>query len=89
MLPETAIPGHPTSSDGEAAEQYPKASLPDREAAAPDPQPSPPDREPAAPDPQPSAPGPPEPTEAAKDQDDVGDFINRHVFEKDSVFFEG
>jgi hypothetical protein len=22
-------------------------------------------------------------------EEDIGDFINRHVFEKDSVFFEG
>jgi hypothetical protein len=35
-----------------------------------------------------------EPAEPATPEDkqpeeDVGDFINRHVFEKDSVFFEG
>jgi len=32
----------------------------------------------------------PQPPEKPKDQEeDVGEFINRHVFEKDSVFFEG
>jgi hypothetical protein len=29
------------------------------------------------------------PTDEKKNEEDVGDFINRHVFEKDSVFFEG
>jgi hypothetical protein len=28
-------------------------------------------------------------TEEQKKEEDVGDFINRHVFERDSVFFEG
>ena len=37
-------------------------------------------------DPQP-VPDPPEIPE--KDEEEVGDFINRHVFERDSVFFEG
>lgn len=33
---------------------------------------------------------PPQPEEPVSEQDkDVGDFINRHVLEKDSVFFEG
>jgi hypothetical protein len=32
---------------------------------------------------------PPEPPKAGPQEDDVGDFINRHVFEKDSVFNEG
>ena len=33
-------------------------------------------------------PPPPEPTEPELDED-TGDFIARHVLEKDSVFFEG
>ena len=31
----------------------------------------------------------PEAEEQTGQQDDIGDFINRHVFERDSVFFEG
>ena len=32
---------------------------------------------------------PPEPPENTQDEQDAGDFITRHVLEKDSVFFEG
>ena len=28
-------------------------------------------------------------TEEQAEKEDIGDFINRHVFERDSVFFEG
>jgi len=34
-------------------------------------------------------PTPPESTESNQDEQDAGDFITRHVLEKDSVFFEG
>jgi hypothetical protein len=34
-------------------------------------------------------PAPPEPPESQPDEEDIGDFITRHVLEKDSVFFEG
>ena len=34
-------------------------------------------------------PAPPEPPENTQDEQDAGDFITRHVLEKDSVFFEG
>jgi hypothetical protein len=34
-------------------------------------------------------PEPPEVPEENEKEDDIGDFINRHVFERDSVFFEG
>ncbi len=37
---------------------------------------------------QPVEPAPPEP-ESTVDEQDFGDFITRHVLEKDSVFFEG
>ena len=37
------------------------------------------------PNPEPDAPKKEEPEK----EEDVGDFINRHVFERDSVFFEG
>jgi hypothetical protein len=42
------------------------------------------------PDPQPPG-AEPEPNVKPEDEaeEDVGDFINRHVFERDSVFFEG
>ena len=45
-------------------------------------------------DPKPN-PEPPQPeggvpeTEEQAGKEDIGDFINRHVFERDSVFFEG
>ncbi len=38
---------------------------------------------------QPVEPAPPEPPENTQDEQDAGDFITRHVLEKDSVFFEG
>ena len=46
------------------------------------------------PDPEPNPEPPkdePAPTETAEQekQEEIGDFINRHVFERDSVFFEG
>ncbi|MBI1790336.1 MAG: hypothetical protein HYR60_22620 [Acidobacteria bacterium] len=47
---------------------------------------------PEEPKPVPEEPKPPVATEAPpgeRDKDDVGDFITRHVLEKDSVFFEG
>lgn len=48
----------------------------------------PPDQEPVA-----ENPGEPPPPEAERDlekeEQDMGDFITRHVLEKDSVFFEG
>jgi hypothetical protein len=34
-------------------------------------------------------PVPPEAPESTQDEQDAGDFITRHVLEKDSVFFEG
>ncbi len=34
-------------------------------------------------------PVPPETPESTQDEQDAGDFITRHVLEKDSVFFEG
>ena len=37
----------------------------------------------------PVEPTPPEPPEIQSDEEDFGDFITRHVLEKDSVFFEG
>ncbi len=45
-------------------------------------------------DPEPKAdepvePAPPELTTSQQDEQDIGDFITRHVLEKDSVFFEG
>jgi hypothetical protein len=42
-------------------------------------------------DPEPKAdePAPPEPATSQEDEQDIGDFITRHVLEKDSVFFEG
>jgi len=36
----------------------------------------------------PEEPAPPEPT-LSEEEADMGDFITRHVLEKDSVFFEG
>ena len=33
--------------------------------------------------------GGPGAAESEQQEEDVGDFINRHVFERDSVFFEG
>ena len=36
----------------------------------------------------PVEPAPPEPT-LSEEEADMGDFITRHVLEKDSVFFEG
>jgi hypothetical protein len=48
------------------------------------------DREPDPDPPSVAVPEPPAaPTDEKKNEEDVGDFINRHVFEKDSVFFEG
>lgn len=39
---------------------------------------------------QAAQPAPPEPPKSEQDQEtDVGDFVTRHVLEKDSVFFEG
>ena len=38
---------------------------------------------------QPVEPAPPEPPDNTQDEQDAGDFITRHVLEKDSVFFEG
>jgi hypothetical protein len=38
---------------------------------------------------QPVEPAPPETPESKQDEQDAGDFITRHVLEKDSVFFEG
>ena len=38
---------------------------------------------------EPLEPNPPEPPESKLDDQDIGDFITRHVLEKDSVFFEG
>ena len=38
---------------------------------------------------QPDEPAPPETPESKQDEQDAGDFITRHVLEKDSVFFEG
>ena len=38
---------------------------------------------------QPVEPITPEPPENRPDEQDIGDFITRHVLEKDSVFFEG
>ena len=38
---------------------------------------------------QPVEPAPPEPPENTQEEQDAGDFITRHVLEKDSVFFEG
>ena len=32
---------------------------------------------------------PPGAPENEQQEEDIGDFINRHVFERDSVFFEG
>jgi hypothetical protein len=32
---------------------------------------------------------PPGAPETGPQEEDIGDFINRHVFERDSVFFEG
>ena len=32
---------------------------------------------------------PPEVTPSSEEEQDIGDFITRHVLEKDSVFFEG
>jgi len=29
------------------------------------------------------------PVEPVVQEEDVGEFVNRHIFEKDSVFFEG
>ena len=41
-------------------------------------------------DPKPAAePEQPEEPKAEKQDEEIGDFINRHIFEKDSVFFEG
>jgi hypothetical protein len=34
-------------------------------------------------------PAPPEAPVSHQDEEDIGDFITRHVLEKDSVFFEG
>jgi hypothetical protein len=31
----------------------------------------------------------PAPESEQQEEEDVGEFINRHVFERDSVFFEG
>ena len=38
---------------------------------------------------EPLEPTPPPEPENTVDEQDIGDFINRHVLEKDSVFFEG
>jgi hypothetical protein len=38
---------------------------------------------------QPDQPAPPEAPPNPQDEEDIGDFITRHVLEKDSVFFEG
>jgi hypothetical protein len=39
---------------------------------------------------EPVEPNPPEPPKSKEEQEqDAGDFITRHVLEKDSVFFEG
>jgi hypothetical protein len=34
-------------------------------------------------------PAEPAPPEAADKEDEIGEFINRHILEKDTVFFEG
>ena len=38
---------------------------------------------------QPVEPAPPEAATSQPNEEDIGDFITRHVLEKDSVFFEG
>ena len=38
---------------------------------------------------QPVEPAPPEAATSEQNEEDIGDFITRHVLEKDSVFFEG
>ena len=38
---------------------------------------------------EPVEPVPPEATASQQAEQDIGDFITRHVLEKDSVFFEG
>jgi len=38
---------------------------------------------------QPVEPTPPEGATSQPNEEDIGDFITRHVLEKDSVFFEG
>jgi len=38
---------------------------------------------------EPVEPTPPELQENKPEEQDIGDFITRHVLEKDSVFFEG
>ncbi len=43
---------------------------------------------PEEPKPAPKQPEPPANTQEPKDEE-IGDFITRHVLEKDSVFFEG
>jgi hypothetical protein len=46
--------------------------------------------DPKAPADQTAEPAPPEAVKSAEEQEqDAGDFITRHVLEKDSVFFEG
>ena len=40
-------------------------------------------------DPPKPEPEPPKVAEEKEKEEEIGDFINRHVFEKDSVFFEG
>ena len=38
---------------------------------------------------EPAEPVPPEAPNNQQEEQDIGDFITRHVLEKDSVFFEG
>ncbi len=38
---------------------------------------------------QPAEPAPPDAATIQPNEEDIGDFITRHVLEKDSVFFEG
>jgi len=52
-----------------------------------------PEGEPSSPQPAaasaPPAPASPTETSDRQDESEIGDFITRHVLEKDSVFFEG